>query len=388
MRNVFLSTLRHLSEGTRLYGRDQPGQMIAVLGLSIYLPLMLPLLSQGVWTGFFAWVEAVSVPSPGLLLAGYAVVVSIVIALALTPPSMAANAPLAPYPVERPVKSRIIHNCRLFLASMIGLGTIGVFFTGGADRLEHLVCVAIGALLLQLGHLDEVNAAQADAVIELLSSEPLHDYDRWYAKKWGQRRAGQHTLPRAVLIRRKLWGITLMVIIHLSVLLTYLTVVHGVQGLARHWATVLFLSIAAGVVNLFIIEALLSAVVVIRHSRGSRNSTWLMHPESYVAMMAFGSKFLATAAMAAIPLRWLTEENWFISIAYLVFLGIELLCVLGLVLMLVRRWLASGALPPEPLGRFDRDVMAVLLKKRAARDRAAIRGAVVYRRHHQAAEST
>jgi len=98
-----------------------------------------------------------------------------------------------------------------------------------------------------------------------------------------------------------------------------------------------------------------------------------------------GAKVLATAAMAALPALWMNEENRQTSLAYLLFLGIELLLVFVLVLLLVRRWLAPGSLPPQPLGRYDGDAMEVLLKKRAARDRAAIRGAVAYRRHYAAA---
>ncbi|WP_417373551.1 hypothetical protein [Glutamicibacter protophormiae] len=385
MRNAFLSSLRHLSEGTRLYGRDQPGQMAAILALSVYIPLTLPLLREGVWIGFSAWIEAVTVPGPGLILAGYAVIVAIVIALALTPPSIAANAPLAPYPVERPVKSRIIHNCRLFLGSMIGLGFIGVLFTSGIERLEHLVCAAVGALLLQLGHLDEVNAAQADAVLELLGDEPLQGYDRWYAKQWGRPRAGRQVRARASLVRRKLWIVVLMMLVHLGVLVAYIAVVHGTAGLARHWATVLFLSSATSVVNLLIIDAVLAASLAIRHSRGSRYSTWVSHPETYFALLAIGAKILAVAAMAALPVLWMNAENRQTSLAYLVFLALEMLCILAVVLLLVHRWLSSGVVPPEPLGRYDGDEMAVRLKKRAARDRAAIRGAVAYRRHHAAA---
>lgn len=385
MRNAFPSSLRHLAEGTRLYGRDQPGQMAAILALSIYLPLTLPLLREGVWIGFSAWVEAVTVPGPGLILAGYAVIVAIVIALALAAPGLAATAPLAPYPVERPVKIRILHNCRIFLGSMIGMGAIGVLFTSGIERLEHIVCVAIGAVLLQLGHLDEVNAAQADAVLGLLGEEPLQAYDQWYAKQWGRPRAGGRVRARASLVRRKLWIIALMMLVHLGVLVAYIAIVHGTAGLVRHWATVLFLSAAASVVNLLIIDAVLMTLLAIRHTRGSRHSRWVSHPETYFALMAMGAKVLATAAMAALPALWMNEGDRQTSLAYLIFLGIELLLVFVLVLLLVRRWLAPGSLPPQPLGRYDGDAMEVLLKKRAARDRAAIRGAVAYRRHHAAA---
>ena len=101
--------------------------------------------------------------------------------------------------------------------------------------------------------------------------------------------------------------------------------------------------------------------------------------------MAIGAKILAVAAMAALPVLWMNAENRQTSLAYLVFLALEMLCILAVVLLLVHRWLSSGVVPPEPLGRYDGDEMAVRLKKRAARDRAAIRGAVAYRRHHAAA---
>ncbi|SCB87805.1 hypothetical protein GA0061084_0613 [Arthrobacter sp. NIO-1057] len=68
------------------------------------------------------------VPTPGLFLATYAVVVAIVIALALTLPSASVATPSSPYPVQRPVKTKIIQNCRLFLNAMLALGVVGLIF--------------------------------------------------------------------------------------------------------------------------------------------------------------------------------------------------------------------------------------------------------------------
>lgn len=383
MRNTFLTALRHVSDGTRLYGRDQQGQEVAILAVAIYLPLVLPLLMLGVWTDFDSWIQSVHVPTPGLLLASYAVVVAIVIALALTPPGNTSMTAIAPYPIERPVKLRIIHNCRLLLVAMLGLGAVGVLFSSGVDRLEHAVCLAIGALLLQLGHLDELNAVQTDSVLGLLGTEPLATYENWYRQQWGEERSWAPVRSHRLLARRRLTATLVLLVIHLVALVGFIVSVHGPSGLLHHGVVILFLSATAALLTVRCVESVLNAILAERHCRHSRNGTWFGHPETYFALVLALSKLTATAAMVVLPLMWMDARTMAASLSYLVFLAAESAGFLLLLRLLAVRWLSTKAALPPGLGTYDREYMAFALKKRATRERAAIRGAQRYKQRLQ-----
>ena len=385
MKNPFLGTLRHLAEGTRLYGRDQPGQAWGIFALSLYIPLMLPLLSTGVWTDVGRWIEHVVVPSAGILLAAYGVVVAIVIALALTPPGAVNLAPRAPYPVERPVKTRIILNARLFVIAMLGFSTMGIVFTTGMERLEHLVCLGIGAVLLQLGHLDEVNAVQVEPVLERVMDAPLERYDRWYRHKWGVTPQQEPGIGHHQIRTQHLVAVVVLCLIYLATLLLYILGVHGPTGLLQHLLVSVFLSVMAGFVTVRAYEAELLSVMIARHNAGARFDSRFAHAETYFAYVLIGAKLLASAALAVLPVMWFTPNNAPVSVPYLGFLLLDLLVFLRLIQLTGQRWLVAHGKPIRPVSGYDRRYMLFLRKKHAAKERAAIRGAIRYASHHLAA---
>lgn len=388
MKNPFLGTLRHLAEGTRLYGRDQPGHAWGMFALSLYLPLLLPLLLTGVWTDAGQWIEHVVVPSAGILLAGYGVVVAIVIALALTPPGAVNLAPRAPYPVERPVKTRIILNARLFVIAMLGFSTMGLVFATGVERIEHLVCLGIGAVLLQLGHLDEVNAVQVEPVLERVMEAPMERYDLWYRQKWGVSPQQEPGIRHRQIRGQQLAAAAVLALVHLAALLLYILAVHGPTGIIEHAPMVLFLSITAGFITVKAYAAHMLAVMISRHNAGARFDSRFAHAETYFACVLIGSKLATSAALAALPFTWFTPQHTAASSWYLGFLLLELLACFGLMLLTGQRWLVAPGQRIRPVCGYDRTYMLYLRRKHAAKERAAIRGAIRYASHHQAARAT
>lgn len=385
MKNPFLTNLRYLADGTRLYGREQPGQTLGLFVLSLYLPMLLPLASSGVWTELDNWLAHVWVPSPGLVLAVYGVLVAIVIALALAAPPPHRLAYRAPYPVERPMKARLISNIRLFIIIMLGLNSVGVIFTEGMERFEHLVCLALGALLLQLGHLDEVNAVQVEPVLEQLGDDPLARYDRWYASRWGVRPQAEANIARPQILRWHFSALTLISLLHVAALLGYILLVHGASGVVQHLPIVLFLCLTSGYVSVRVVEAKMHAIMLYRHNYGSRFESRFSHPETFVAYLLILTKLATAAAMAVLPLMWLNPTNSLYSVAYLGWLLVELLCLGGVLVALMARWGGRKTAPIQPLTGYDRDYMRYLRRKHAAKQRASIRGAVKYAAQHHTA---
>lgn len=381
MRNSFLTNLRYLSDGNRLYGRSQSGQALAILAFSIYLPLALPLIRTGAWTDIGSWADTVEVVTPAMLMAVYAVIVAIVIAISLTP-SSTISVPLAPYPIERPIKTRIILNARLVLIAMLGFSSVGIIFTHGIDRLEHLVCLGLGALLLQLGHLDEVNAVQVEPVLACLREDPLARYDNWYVQKWGIERTAERSISHRRLSNRRLTAVALLMLVQCAALLAYVMAVHGSGGILRHALTIIFLAVSAGFLTIRSVEAVLSALMVSRFARGSRHDSWFSHVDTYFALIFVGSKFLTTLLMLTLPLKWITASSLGPSLSYLGFLGIELTVYLVLLGLMIRRWGSRSPHSVRHAPRFEREFASFARKKRAAHDRAAIRGAVRYRKHY------
>lgn len=385
VKNPFLAILRYLSEGTRLYGRDQPGTTIALFALSIYLPLLLPLASIGVWGEVTTWLERVRVPSPGVLLATYGVVVAIIIALALATPQTGRQIFRAPYPVQRPMKTRIIVNLRLFLIALLGLSTVGVVFTQGMERLEHLVCLALGGLLLQLGHLDEVNAVQSQPVFQELADDPLGRYDRWYAARWGCRPQAEATIRHATILRQHLLAVAALTVLHLAALFGYILLVHGPDRIPAHLPTAGFLCLAAAVITVRAVEAKLHAKMIYRHNFGSGFDSRFAHPETFIAYLLILGKLATEVALAVLPLMWLTVQNRQFTLLYLGWLVLEMLCFGALLVLLSLRWSGRAAAPIRPLSRYDGNYLRYLRRKHAAKQRAAIRGALKYAARHRAA---
>ncbi len=388
MHSSFGNTLRHLSDGTRLYGREHQGQGLAVFLLCLYLPLVIPLLRNGVWVDPTVWIEEVRVPTPGLLLATYAVVVAIVIALALTPPSTSVATPSTPYPVQRPVKTKIIQNCRLFLNAMLALGVVGLVFSSGIDRWEHLLGIVVGVLLLQLGHLDEVNSVQVESVLMMLGEEPLVDYDRWFARRWTIERTALEAPVWLKILRKYLVLATVWVGVQAMALISYILLVHGTNGLFIHALSIILLSAAAGLTSVAGLSSVLASTVMSRHTASRRSSSFSVHPEAYFAALLVLAKIITVLVMAMLPFSWLSEQTRIETIVYVGFLILEMLLFFSASLWLLRRW---GKKVPQGFATskaIDAQAVRHLLKKKSAKDRASIRGAVIYRQRFNKALDT
>ena len=388
MRSSFGNTLRHLSDGTRLYGREHQGQGLAVFLLCLYLPLVIPLLRNGVWVDPTVWIEEVRVPTPGLLLAAYSVVVAVVIALALTPPSAVAATESTPYPVQRPVKTKIIQNCRIFLNAMIALGVVGLIFTSGIDRWEHLLGLVVGTLLLQLGHLDEVNSVQVESVLLMLGKDPLVDYDRWFARRWTIERTALEAPEWTKVVRKNLVLVILWVSVQAVALISYILLVHGANGLFIHALSIILLSVAAGLTSVVGLSSVLASTVVSRHATSRRSTSFSIHPESYFAALLVLAKIITVLVMAMLPFSWLSEQTRIETLIYVGFLILEMLLFFSASLWLLRRW---GKKEPQGFATsnaIDAQAVRHLLKKKSAKDRASIRGAVIYRQRFNKALKT
>lgn len=382
VKNPFLTTLRYLSDGNRLYGLHQPGQALGIFVLGLYLPLVSPLLYSGVWADLGTWMEHVIVPSAGIVLACYGVVVAIVIAIGLTPPGQANLTGQAPYPVEQPVKSRIIINIRLFIVAMFGFNTAGIIFTQGLDRFEHIVCLALGGVLLQLGHLDEVNAVQIEPVLEQMAHAPLERYDQWYAGKWGQRPQEEARVGHSKILRWHILAVASLTIVHVLALLSYILMVHGPSGVSMRLPTVLFLCLTAGYITVRSYEAHLHSVMIQRHNSGSRFESRFSHSETYYALVLILVKIATTAAMAALPVLWYSLENIVPTALYLGLLVIDLFLFFGQLFLSDRSWLDPSRTRGWPAHAYERNYMLYLRRKHAAKQRATIRGAMKFASHH------
>jgi len=245
-----------------------------------------------------------------------------------------------------------------------------------------------GTLLLQLGHLDEVNSVQVESVLMMLGEEPLVDYDRWFARRWTIERTALEAPVWLKILRKYLVLATVWVGVQAMALISYILLVHGTNGLFIHALSIILLSAAAGLTSVAGLSSVLASTVISRHTASRRSSSFSVHPEAYFAALLVLAKIITVLVMAMLPFSWLSEQTRIETIVYVGFLILEMLLFFSASLWLLRRW---GKKVPQGFATsnaIDAQAVRHLLKKKSAKDRASIRGAVIYRQRFNKALDT